>query len=251
MVVTEEQYYIEKDEFRNLTQAEYDIKKGLIRICAVPFVYRSVPLYRKAYEKCCNDLLCPEPPEYAKKETALLEKQILEDIDECEERYRKEGNLPEKYPWYLLKARVYCLKRLLQKGMIEGFFEGKNDSLFLDDVHRRAKSKDVCYVDYSLVDDNIISGKVKIYEIPFKYRSSYNYCRFWDFVRLGFPEHREAENRLFVKMLMDDMEECEKVFWSSGNYSDEDYSSRLQTRRFCLKKHLMHWVMVERSYCVR
>ena len=109
--LTEIEYYMTKKDRTDWTQAEYDIRDGILRICDVPFEYRSLSLYRKGYRKCFIDCFEISRPREIAKEAAPLEKQILEDIAECEARYQRSGNLSKEYPWYLLKARMYCLKR--------------------------------------------------------------------------------------------------------------------------------------------
>lgn len=121
--LTEIEYYMTKKDRTDWTQAEYDIRDGILRICDVPFEYRSLSLYRKGYRKCFIDCFEISRPREIAKEAAPLEKQILEDIAECEARYQRSGNLSKEYPWYLLKARMYCLKRLYQEGVIDGLFK--------------------------------------------------------------------------------------------------------------------------------
>ena len=112
--LTEIEYYMTKKDRTDWTQAEYDIRDGILRICDVPFEYRSLSLYRKGYRKCFIDCFEISRPREIAKEAAPLEKQILEDIAECEARYQRSGNLSKEYPWYLLKARMYFLKTNFQ-----------------------------------------------------------------------------------------------------------------------------------------
>ena len=44
--LTEIEYYMTKKDRTDWTQAEYDIRDGILRICDVPFEYRSLSLYR-------------------------------------------------------------------------------------------------------------------------------------------------------------------------------------------------------------
>ena len=69
----------------------------------------------------------------------MLADQIMKDIEECESRYQKSGNLSKEYPWYLLKARAYCLKRMLMEGIIEGLFEKEKYLLVLCRTFHRTK----------------------------------------------------------------------------------------------------------------
>lgn len=119
--LTEKEYYT-LSERNCFTKAEDDIYDGRLKICDIPFEYRSLRMYRVAYRRYPYSRVIENDYASVADEITLLENQILNDIKECEDRYRKNGNLSKEYPWYLLRARVYCLKRLLARGVIEGVF---------------------------------------------------------------------------------------------------------------------------------
>ena len=153
--LTEIEYYMTKKDRTDWTQAEYDIRDGILRICDVPFEYRSLSLYRKGYRKCFIDCFEISRPREIAKEAAPLEKQILEDIAECEARYQRSGNLSKEYPWYLLKARMYCLKRLYQEGVIDGLFKKRDTASCVADVFSQDKLSNDSLASF---EKNIISA---------------------------------------------------------------------------------------------
>ena len=126
--------YFKTNESKYDIQVGNDILEGKVSICDIPFEYRSLSYYRNAYGRCldrrkwdCEDI---------EKETIFLENQIIVDIKECEDRYQKDGNLSMKYPWPLLNARIYCLKKLYIEGVREGIFKQKKISFLpTDDIN--------------------------------------------------------------------------------------------------------------------
>ena len=98
--LSEKDYYT-LSERKCFTKAEDDIYDGKLRICDIPFEYRSLPMYRAAYRRYSYSRVIEEDYASVADEITLLEKQILSDIEECEDRYRKNGNLSQEYPWYL------------------------------------------------------------------------------------------------------------------------------------------------------
>lgn len=226
--LTEKEYYT-LSERNSFTKAENDIYDGKLRICDIPFEYRSLPMYRAAYRRYSYSRVIEEDYASVADEITLLEKQVLEDIDECEDRYRMNGNLSQEYPWYLLRARVYCLKRLLVRGVIEGVFKKENIPLYLMDSFSlqvdAPKNKDVISFesdynvyesdeDYERAKDDLLYGRLKIYEVPFEYHSRVFY------IMAGrFAARRKAESDLLKKTIMDDAEESVERFWKYGNLS--------------------------------
>lgn len=196
--LTEIEYYMTKKDRTDWTQAEYDIRDGILRICDVPFEYRSLSLYRKGYRKCFIDCFEISRPREIAKEAAPLEKQILEDIAECEARYQRSGNLSKEYPWYLLKARMYCLKRLYQEGVIDGLFKKRDTASCVADVFSQDK----------LSNDSLAS-------FPFEYRSRVFYIMAGRFV----AGRGKTESDLLKKTILDDAEESAERFWKYGNLS--------------------------------
>lgn len=224
------------------TRAENDIFQGKLKIYDVPFEFRSLPLYRLSYRLCMRDRKDIGTAE----ETLLLEKQILEDIDECEERYQKSGNLPKDYPWYLLKARAYCLKRLFLEGVIEEIFNGENipsclkDCVPKPDVDREIPSAEKDYYlkwngRYVQANMDALDGKIRIYEVPFEYRSRKMYLMAYRNIVEALPKYRKTERNLFLKSILDDIEENSRRFWKDGNLSQEYVYSDLRKREYLLK----------------
>ena len=98
--LSEKEYYT-LSERKRFTIAEDVIYDGKLRICDIPFEYRSLPMYRVAYRRCSYSCVMKDDYASVADEITLLEKQVLSDIEECEDRYRKNGNLSQEYPWYL------------------------------------------------------------------------------------------------------------------------------------------------------
>lgn len=247
--LTEIEYYMIKKDRTDWTQAEYDIRDGILRICDVPFEYRSLSLYRKGYRKCFIDCFEISRPREIAKEAAPLEKQILEDIAECEARYQRSGNLSKEYPWYLLKARMYCLKRLYQEGVIDGLFKKRDTASCVADVFSQDKLSNDSLAsfekkynirksndDYDRASDDLLYGKTKIYEIPFEYRSNIFYIMSCRFATGRIPRKVKAEKNLLKTIVLDDIEECVRRFWKNGNLPEAYRWSKLKNRELMLKK---------------
>lgn len=108
-----------------------------------------------------------------------------------------------------LRARVYCLKRLLARGVIEGVFKKENIPLYLMDSFSLQvdvpKNKDVISIerdyniyesdeDYEQAKDDLLYGRLKIYEVSFEYHSRVLYI-----MARRFAARRKAESDLLKK----------------------------------------------------
>ena len=173
--------YFKTNESKYDIQVGNDILEGKVSICDIPFEYRSLSYYRNAYRRCldrrkwdCEDI---------EKESVFLENQIIVDIKECEDRYQKDGNLSMKYPWPLLNARMYCLKKLYIEGVREGIFKQKKLSFLPTDDINANDFKDENFKDvlsnreyymkemdgyWTQAERDMLDGKIKIYDVPFE-----------------------------------------------------------------------------------
>lgn len=247
--LTEKEYYTVKKNTTNWTQAEFDIRGGTLRIYDVPFEYRSLPLYRRAYEKCFYDSKWNHSQSGIGEECLMFADQIMEDIKECESRYQKSGNLSKEYPWYLLKARTYCLKRMLMEGVIEGLFEKEIiPPCLISDIPQN-KNRD--FEEITAVEKNyylktgskgtkqanldILNGEVKIYDVPVKFRYNSLYVMAYRYIRQAVPVNIQVEKELLKKTMLDDIEEFRMKFWKEGNLSSGYPFPRLNDREVMLK----------------
>lgn len=227
--LTEKEYYT-LSERNCFTKAEDDIYDGRLKICDIPFEYRSLRMYRVAYRRYPYSRVIENDYASVADEITLLENQILNDIKECEDRYRKNGNLSKEYPWYLLRARVYCLKRLLARGVIEGVFRKEKIIFDLPDYfplqNSVTRNKDVVSFesvynvyesmeDYIRAKNDLLDGRLKIYKVPFEYRSRVFYIMAGRFV----AGRGKTESDLLKKTILDDAEESAERFWKYGNLS--------------------------------
>lgn len=250
--------YFKTNESKYDIQVGNDILEGKVSICDIPFEYRSLSYYRNAYRRCldrrkwdCEDI---------EKESVFLENQIIVDIKECEDRYQKDGNLSMKYPWPLLNARMYCLKKLYIEGVREGIFKQKKLSFLPTDDINANDFKDENFKDvlsnreyymkemdgyWTQAERDMLDGKIKIYDVPFEYRSRSLYIMAYRFIKGHFPKHILAEKRLFVKQILDDIEECRLRFRESGDLSEEHPCPVLKTRELLLKDFFLDHAFVE------
>lgn len=68
--------------------------------------------------------------------------------------------------------------------------------------------------DYERAKDDLLYGRLKIYEVPFEYHSRVFY------IMAGrFAARRKAESDLLKKTILDDAEESVERFWKYGNLS--------------------------------
>lgn len=91
----------------------------------------------------------------------------------------------------------------------------------------------------------MLDGKIKIYDVPFEYRSRSLYIMAYRFIKGHFPKHILAEKRLFVKQILDDIEECRLRFRESGDLSEEYPCPVLKTRELLLKDFFLDHAFVE------
>lgn len=250
--------YFKTNESKYDIQVGNDILEGKVSICDIPFEYRSLSYYRNAYGRCldrrkwdCEDI---------EKETIFLENQIIVDIKECEDRYQKDGNLSMKYPWPLLNARIYCLKKLYIEGVREGIFKQKKISFLpTDDINvndfKEENYKDVLsnreyYMKemdgyWTQAERDMLDGKIKIYDVPFEYRSRSLYIIAYRFIQGYFPKNILVEKRLFIKQILEDVEECRLRFRENGDLSEEYPCPVLKTRELLLKDFFLDHAFVE------
>ena len=145
----------------------------------------------------------------------------------CQVLFRKKwGDFSYEQRKSLEKSRLRIPRRYCDRG---GVFKKENIPLYLMDSFSFQvdvpKNKDVISIerdyniyesdeDYERAKDDLLYGRLKIYEVPFEYHSRVLY------IMAGrFAARRKAESDLLKKTIMDDAEESVERFWKYGNLS--------------------------------